>query len=186
MPYAPAASSPPPPVAPVSPLGDPVQYNPPTPPTTTTIGAVALNPAAPLSPVQPTTNPLINAGLGLGPVIASNAAMGQVVGPVVSVIALGLNAIMENLKNEKWFPDHLTPWILLLLTSIICIVLWFFYLHDPIQAIENIFGIFGQAHVNYHGTQVAGLSTFKPVAPENKWSVIRGGKDLEATQNIAA
>lgn len=143
-------------------------YSPPTPPASTALTDVALNPAAPLSAVQPSTNPLLNAGIGLGPVAAVNLATTAVAGPEVSLIAGALNVFLDWAKNLKWFPERHTVPIMIVLSIAIAVLVWHFLQDDLTRLVQNACGIIVNAHTNYHGSQISGVGILKPTSDENR------------------
>lgn len=135
--------------------------------------AITLNPSAPLNQLMPSSNPLVNMGMGLGPVAVTNYAAGAVTGAEIPVITFGLNALLEDLRKRDWFPDHLTVWILLGIAALICVVVYYFLQNDPVKAVTNTLGVIGLSKMNVAGAQISGVGVIgQPVPVEHKWSTL--------------
>lgn len=139
---------------------------------------IPLNPSAPLNTSQPSANPLVNAGIGLGAAGAVNVATSAAAGADVSLIAGALNVFLEWAKNRRRFPEQHTVLIMIVLSIVIAAVIWHFTGGEIIEAVKRACGVIVNAHTNYQSAQVSGVGLLKPTAPENR----RAGVSLEAAQ----
>lgn len=154
-------------------------YVPPPPPPVLQATEVALNPAAPLSPVQPSANPIVNAGLGLGPAGAVNVGAALLGHGELDLIAPCIGVAIQWLKNRKHFRE--ATWTVPVLFAIcfaLAVGLWVLVPYLITGAIDAVSvhtavtkgsGLVTLSHSNYALTQVSGIGIFNPTKPENRW-----------------
>ncbi len=130
---------------------------------------IPLNPAAPLNTSQPSANPIVNAGVGLGTAGAVNVATSAVAGVDVSLIAGALNVFLEWAKARKRFPEQHTIIIMIVLAIAIALLIWHFTGGEIISAVQRACGTIINCHTNYHSAQVSGIGILKPTPPDSRW-----------------
>lgn len=85
-------------------------------------------------------------------------------GIAVTLIGDGITTIIQALKMHKWFDQNrYAIWMCILLSLIICTILYIVLLHDPEQGVLNALGAMYKAASNY--------------GPLNKLGVLGSGTD---------
>jgi len=114
---------------------------------------------------------VVNAGVGLTPAALVNGTTAWATQePIVSVIALVLNAFLDWVKNKHFFreKDWTVP-LMLILAAAISFVIWHLIFDDVKKAVENAFAIAANAHTNYRSALISGLGVFQPTKEENRY-----------------
>ena len=91
----------------------------------------------------PTASAPLNTILGATPVGAVNAAMGYATtGPEVPVLAVGINALIEKIKNFRWFHEQTwTDPLVIVLSFGVAGLIWWVFAGENAKAIINGFGV---------------------------------------------
>lgn len=114
----------------------------------------------------------VKAAVGTAPSLLVNGFNAGLGTPEVTPISIGINVILDWLKNRVWFREQAwTVPLLIVLSFSIAMVVWYLLTEQKnLQtAVTNGFSLMGTAHVNYQSMKAAGVPILAPVKEENKW-----------------
>lgn len=133
--------------------------------TSTTPTAANLPPSATSEPAVPLAEKIIGAGLAVAPNLATLTQAGD---PWLVGWSGVLNIALEKLKNERWFPEAWTPYVLIAAALLIGFGVYKLLGSEQAQvALGKGAWIATQAHTNWVGGKR--LGAFAPTAVDNKF-----------------
>ena len=138
----------------------------PLPPNPSAFVAKLAPPAVPPPPpaIGASSNPFANIGMGSVAAVGTNAITANQLGPEVSQVAMGINLIMQIIKQfPKINQNFWWPFILLVLgIGIFAILSYQQGVLDVATSVKNGFAAAFQAALNYHSFRVAGINIMPP------------------------